>query len=388
MVSFSGTGITVDAGSVQVIGGDIHAKISTSSNAAPGSRNLILQLSNPTKTLELEEKLTVYRGIIPSLVELLNRPAPGQAQAFPGVQGGGPRTQEQENRIQAVINATSENTLRSAWHTFTANDASAIIPPTKLTPELYALFRTAALGIEGNSNKVAIGNPSLDPQPPDVPLAMWKAYLDFLDSIESAGLYLALAGASGENSYGRLQFNDGRADLNNFTGTGVVVPIYQAGIVKLWKTKLLAANTVASLKNTVDSLNDDWRADPVATFINGIRSSQAYIGTLMKAGNTNYDANDDFRPDAGSGRAHGHGSQRDFFEFLGVMHRLPSDVLGGTFDSVDYAGGLVVAPTPNEWHTTGTDPVSQKPYMHPDGTSRANSARNYYDNNAPAGGFQ
>ena len=48
------------------------------------------------------------------------------------------------------------------------------------------------------------------------------------------------------------------------------------------------------------------------------------------------------------------------------------------------AGGLTTAPTPNEWHTEGENSEGQL-YMSPDGTTRANEARTFYNDNAGTG---
>jgi len=190
-----------------------------------------------------------------------------------------------------------------------------------------------------------------------------------------------MAGVAAENSYGLLQFNDRRASGGNFTGGPYSIPIYMSGIQTDWKEYFKAATTDAELKTLITNLSD-WRADPYASIVNFIRSTDTYYAQLM---GTLYEPNVDFRVDlVAPARANGSGSQRDCFELFGVAHRLPSDAFGGTYLGVTYDGGLTTTGvSPYQWHITGENPVNNLPYMTVDGTNRANLMRGCY----PAGGY-
>ena len=122
----------------------------------------------------------------------------------------------------------------------------------------------------------------------------------------------------------------------------------------------------------------DWRADPYASLVNAIRSTQAYYGRVLIAGPDNvYTPTTDFRVDLiAPARPNGQGSQRDCFEYFGVVHRLPADAFGG----VGVAGGVVVSTIPYEWHTVGNN-AQGVPYMTAAGTARAQAMRACYPQN-------
>jgi hypothetical protein len=365
--------------------------ISTSGTATPGLRTV--KITRQGEDVTTAEALTVYggplRGTMDNLILLLNRPASTDQRPVlveSGL-GTGPRTAEQDTRIQAVLDATDRNTIRAAWNKWTRLDCSLTVRPSTITTAQLDVLVEGAIAMEA----AASSQPAIPGAPPKVPLSMWRGFLQFLYPLESAfqsiGSVVAMASATSENSYGLLQFNDNRASGNNFTAPGITVPIFNAGIVTNWKDVLFPITTLAQLKIKVDDLGrHDWRADPYSSLVNLIRSSQAYYARLIMApnGTGSFVKTDSFRVDAGSGRANGQGSQRDCFEYFAVVHRLPSDCFGGTFQGVNYQGGVVLAPTPNEWHTTGGTP----PYMTSDGTTRANQAQTYYNANAPAGGYQ
>lgn len=378
---FSGTGITVDQSSFTIAGNAISGKISAAKTATIGSRKVIFSINGGKRDVTVKDLFTVYRGVKQSLIDVLDRPAPGAKQAFPGKRNGNPRTADQQSRITSVVNATTRAQITSAWNSWANADGSLTIPPSPIDQKQIDVLIDAAVQIEGNTNKPTLGMP-------DVPLTMWKAFLTHLADVESADKVLAMAGVASENSYGILQFNDGRASGTKFTGEPMhSVPIYKPGIKTDWKAYFIAATSIADLKTRMGALAD-WRADPYASLVNGIRSTQAQYGRI-DTGAGGYQAGDDYRVDlVPPARANGKGNQRDVFECFGVVHRLPSDVFGGTFGGVSYYGGRVQTTTPNEWHTSGTEPTTGKKYMTADGTTRAESFRTYYNSNAPSGGYK
>jgi hypothetical protein len=369
----------------------------------PGPRTIVFTLGG--EEVSVENAMTVYEpgAAVRSLITILDRPAPTDARPrLPdaGV-GKGNRTQAQDDRITAVINATTRAEVVAAWNPWTSSDATLVVPPVPYGAVQFAIVADAAARLEQNFSKPTIPSGLL--QPPPVPVSMWRDLLDFIVSEESGpaaqGSILAVAGVASENSYGIVQFNDSRAGGNNFTsGTnGPLVPILRPGIagdgiIADWKASIIAANDFAALRTLLNLLlTGDWRAYLIYSLRNFIRSSQAYYARVIMApgGTTGYSATDDFRVDlVPPARANGSGSQRDLFELLPVAHRLPSDAFGGLFQAVNYEGGLLTRTTPNEWHTVGSDPVSGKPYMTQAGTDRAANAQSFYDSNAPGGGYQ
>jgi hypothetical protein len=369
--------------------------INVSSTAATGLRKATITRAG--QDVETAELLTVYggtyRGTVDNLVVLVDRPAFGTTAPVlnESALGTGPRTTGQETRLAAVIAATTRAGVTAAWNTWIRNDGSFTRRPSTITPTQLDILIDAAVAYEAANPS----QPTIPGNPPAVPFSMWKGFLRYLAAEESgyqtSGCVLAMAGVSSENSYGLAQFNDVRATGNNFTGaTGITVPVYHPGIVQDWKALVIAVTTIPQLRAVLIQLGTgDWRADPYSSLINVIRSSHAYYARLISTitGTVSYNANDSFRVDlAAPGRANGSGSQRDCFEFFAVAHRLVGDAFGFTdSDGTKYQGGVVYAPTPNEWHTTGGTPNL---YMTAAGTARAESSGGYYKTNAPDGGYQ
>ncbi|MFM9960831.1 MAG: Calx-beta domain-containing protein [Planctomycetaceae bacterium] len=383
--SFDGAGITVTPGSIVIAGNTISGTISTAANAATGMRKVIFNLDGGTRPVKQSGFFTVYRGAIPSLVELLGRRAAGEPiqQFNVAVKGGNPRLPSVETQIDDVIAASTRAQITQRWNTFAGTHASLTDWPKPITQAHIDVLIDAAVQIEGNTHKAQADLP-------DVPLTFWKAFLTQLALVESNNKVLAMASVPSENSYGVLQFNDARVKGISPGFQGLVfaasqtaqMAIFQPGFRLDWKAMMIDASDVNDLKMSVSSLSQDWRADPFASFVNGIRSSQQYYGGMV-TGVGGYDPNDDYRVDLASPtRANGRGSQRDVFEALAVAHRLWSEVIGGG----GVYGGRVQTTSPNEWHTTGNH-SSGMPYMSADGIVRAGAFRTYYDTNAPAGGY-
>ncbi|HRQ73261.1 MAG TPA: hypothetical protein PLU35_09560 [Phycisphaerales bacterium] len=387
-------GVQVDPGNhlsashVTVFPGNLLAmKLSAQDDAQRGLRDIALIQGG--ESVVIKNALTVYRGFMKNLLDHLDRPAFGATPARLGEMElhGGPRTQAQENRIQAVLSANGPDQVRQAWNTLTRVDGALTVIRTELTATQLDILYDAAVQFEGM-------NPSFpafsDPVPPTIPLSLWRRLMGFMAPLESGylanGSVVALAGATDESSTGLLQFNDGRASGNNFSGR-IAVPIYRPGRIEWWKGKIDAASTLGQLRQAVVDLDEgNWRADPYASLINLIRSSHAYYSSLVVPPSGSYDPDESFRADPGSGRANGQGSQRDCFEVFAVAHQLPANVFDGPGTGLE--GGLWRATTPDEWRVSTDNSSNGLPYMDPQGMTRAGEARSYYNNNAPTNGYQ
>lgn len=396
-----GSGLQVDPGpdltaaSITILpNGHVSMLLSADATATPGLRDItVSQGGQPTV---IKHALTVYRGVMSNLIDLVNRPAAGTARGklIDMDLLTGPRTQDQENRIAALLSAADRDQALAAWNNWTRQDGSLTVLPTGVNDAQVAVLIDAAFQYEsGNSSFPAF---TFTPLPPIVPLSLWKGLMAFLAPLESGyngiGSVVALAGATNETSAGLMQFNDARSAGSVFAGgtNAPNIPIYDPGRVTAWKDKIIALQTLADLSAFLATLDQgDWRADPYASLINLIRSSYAYYGRLIMApgGGTQYDSVDDFRVDAGSGRANGQGSQRDCFELFSCAHRFPGDVFGNSVSQPVLEGGLLTAPTPNEWHASTANGPSGHPYMTQDGVTRATEARTFYDSDAPSGGY-
>jgi hypothetical protein len=394
-VTFGGSGITTVSTEV-VSSSRLKVVINVAANATPGLRTATV--TRTVGAFDIENVLTVYggqyRGTVDNLITLIDRPAFGTpapvliGSAF----GTGPRTSAQETRLAAVFNATTRQQVLTAWNTWIRNDGTLTIRPSTITPQQMDILIDAAIAFE-------VANPTMPTphqgaNPPSIPLSMWRGLLQFIVPLESGyqttGCVLTMAGVAAENSYGLCQFHDSRASGSVFSGTQrKSVPIYNPGILTDWKARVMALTTLAGLRTELTTLGatngtGDWRADPYYSLINFIRSSNAHYIHLISGVRDQfpYAANDSFRVDlVPPARANGSGSQRDCFEFFGVVHRLPGDAFG---DTPTYQGGVLYSPTPNQWQTSGGSPL----YMTPEGTTRAGEGRTYYDTNAPAGGYQ
>lgn len=363
-------------------------KLSASEGAQPGLRHI--QLTQDGESVVVENALTVYRGFMKNLLDHLDRPAYGTepAKLAEMVLHGGPRTQTQEARIQALLSANGRDAVRQAWNTLTRIDGTLTVIRTDITEEQLDILYDAAVQYEQD-------HPSFpgfaDPVPPTVPLSLWRGFMDFMAPLESgylttSGSVVALAGATDESSAGLLQFNDDRANGQKFAGR-ISVDIYRSGRITWWKDKIDVASTLAQLRQVVVDLDGgDWRADPYASLINLVHSSHAYYSTLEVPPSGSYDPDESFRVDPGSGRSHGQGSQRDCFEVFAVAHQYPANAFDGPGTGLE--GGVWRATTPDEWRVSTDDSPNGNPYMRGDGVTRANEARDYYIANAPANGYQ